>query len=80
MNDNWIDVSSGVVPDFDVNVLGFYTLPHKTGVYQYFVICHIDNASVGKRYKHYSWVDGEHNPITPTHWQPLPDPPVNLPK
>jgi hypothetical protein len=83
---NWIDVKEKL-PELDVDVLTAYYCDSKVNGRGFWVIEIGSVTSITRRKsssgeKEYAdWhIGDDYDTNRPTHWQPLPDPPVNLPK
>ena len=78
----WISVKDRL-PEIDEKCLVFYTIDDTdkkgkpTGiVYKYFEIAYIHMITLtGGNHKSVSWQNSGYDPVEPSHWMPLPEPP-----
>lgn len=71
----WVSVEDRL-PEIKKDVLLYYTIPHKDGKYEYYEVGFLDSVTNGGTYKHAEWRSKEYDVIKPTHWRPLPAPPI----
>jgi hypothetical protein len=73
----WISVKKEL-PEFDENVLVFYTIEGKDQIHEYWDIGFLRSITKGKNFKSEEWLGKDYSPIDPTYWMPLPLSPCKL--
>ena len=80
----WINVKDKL-PEYEETVLLYYEIKGKKQLGRHyhsseenikcFEIGRLTSITSAKLYSTLNWEDRSYNPITPTHWMPLPEPP-----
>jgi len=74
-SEEWISVEDRL-PEIKRDVLLYYTIERKDGkIYEYWTVGFLNSITDGGSYKQTEWIGKGWNPMTPTHWMPLPNKP-----